>query len=311
MIYREVTNPYDCFNLWNQEVGFLFPLADDVFIENVVNYKEKKIIGAYNNNELVGFMIGKKFTLEILPTYKNLGFISLFYVVKSFRKQGIGSQLLTQIEDYLNDKEIIHIGRDVNCFFPGLPCDFDNLTDNWLEKRGYNAGKYTHDLINRNSKKYNLRNTKYQFKVCTLLEKDQLIEFMKKEFDGRWYYEVYDYFANGGDGSEYVIALDGNKVIAFSRVNDRKFKQYKYNVTWYKCFSNLGGIGPLGVDKSYRGQNLGYDIVAYAINILKLRGINEIIIDWTGLIDFYQQFEFTVWKCYKYMSKNVGKILAN
>jgi len=32
-------------------------------------------------------------------------------------------------------------------------------------------------------------------------------------------------------------------------------------VTWSNRFDNLAGIGPLGVSKSNRGKDLGYDIV--------------------------------------------------
>lgn len=309
IIFKEVELLNDCLKLWNEEIGFIFPIAKNIYEQNIIQYNEKKIYGAYDNDQLVGFFIGKKFNSEILPSYQNQGFISLFYVARKYRKQGIGSKLLAMIEDYLSDKEIIHIGRDINNFFPGVPCDFDNLTDNWLVKRGYDGGKYTHDLINRNCKKYMLKNSKYQFQICTRLNKASLIEFMEKEFNGRWYYEVIKYFESGGDGSEYVIALNDNQVIAFARINDGKFKEHMYNTTWNKCFSNLGGIGPLGVAKEYRGQNLGYDIIAYAINSLKLRNINEIIIDWTGLLDLYQNFDFQVWKSYKYMSKRLEKHL--
>lgn len=307
IFFQEVNKLEDCLRLWNEEVGFIYPISANLFDQNVIQYHEKKVYGAYDDKILVGFMVAKKFSNDLLPSYQNQGFISLFYVAKHYRKQGIGSQLLAMAEKYLSDKDVIHIGRDINNFFPGVPCDFDNLTDDWLVKRGYQSGKYTHDLLNQNCQKYMVKNTQYQFKVCTLNEKASLITFMKNEFNGRWYYEVVNYFAHGGDGSEYVVALDHNQVIAFSRINDRKSKEKSYNINWYQCFSNLGGIGPLGVAKAYRGQNLGYDIVAYAINTLKLRGINEMIIDWTGILDFYQQFYFSVWKSYKYMSKMLAK----
>ena len=79
-----------------------------------------------------------------------------------------------------------------------------------------------------------------------------------------------------------------------------------YSLTWRNRFSALGGIGPLGVDISYRKRNLGYDIVAFANNILIDNNVSEIIIDWAGLLDFSRRMNFEVFKSYFYMSKHLN-----
>ena len=308
--FKEVSNLSEVAKLWNEEVGFIYPIPEVIFNQNVVNYDQKIVFGAYDENTLVGFIIGKTFDGKDIPTYQNFAFISLFLVAKRYRRRGIGSKLLSMFEDYYFDKETLQVGKDINNFLPGVPCDFDGLTDDFFENRGYISGKYTHDLINLNCKKYDLKNHNIQFKVCTLKEKDALIAFMKEEFPGRWYYEVSDYFSKGGNGNEYAIALIGDKVVAFTRINDRRLSHYAYNITWYERFSNLLGIGPLGVARSMRGKDLGYDIVAFAINEAIDRGFHQILIDWTSLMTFYQQFGFEVWKSYKYMLKNRSKTIA-
>ncbi len=309
--FREVVNLNECLDLWNREMGFIYPISDSIYKQNVIDYLEKLVYGAYEENQLVGFIIAKKFSSPSLISYSNLGFISLLYVSKKFRKRGIGQELLNKAEGYLSDKEIINVGKDINNFFPGVPCDFDNLTELWFGKRGYELNRYTHDLINRNPKKINLKEDQFLYKVCSLDEKESLLNFFSNNFPGRWFYEAFEYFQNGGTGNEYVVCLDENKVIAFARINDRSFKLNSYNTNWYLRFENLCGIGPLGVDKEYRGKNLGFNIVAYAINISLDRGKKEILIDWTGLLEFYQQFGFEVWKNYKYVSKNAKKLLQN
>lgn len=301
--YKDVVNLFECMDLWNNEMGSIYPITKAVYNQNVINYDQKKVYGAYHLNNLVGFIISKKYEDDDLPSYNKLGFISIFYVSKKYRKQGIGSELLKMAEKYLEDKTTINIGKDINNFFPGVPCDFDNLTDVWLEKRGYQGERYTHDLINHNPKKITLKPDGFKYQLCTLSEKEALLEFMKNNFQGRWYYEAANYFNNGGTGKEYSICLDKDKVIAFARTNDRTFTDIHYNTIWYDRFNNLGGVGPLGVDKNYRGMKLGYNIVAYGINVLLDKNISEIIIDWTGLLEFYQQFGFEVWKSFKYMAK--------
>lgn len=308
--YQSIIDYIDCINLWNREVGFIYPITPEVFKQNVLNYQSKIAYGAYNDNELVGFIIGKTFESPILSSYNNKAWISLFYVSHKYRRQGIGSKLLTMLEDNFNDKEEIFVGKDINNFFPGVPTDFINLTDNFLLKRGYEGNKYTHDLINYNPQYYPTRNQDCEYVVGTIEIKDQLLKFLEKNFPGRWYYDAYDYFRNGGNGTSYALIKKNNAIIAFARINDRHEKIYPYNVTWYKRFKNLGGIGPLGVDIDERGKGFGYDIVAHAINILKNRNIVEMIIDWTGILEFYQKFNFEVWKNFKYMSKKNTKTLA-
>lgn len=301
--YRNIVNLEEARLLWNKEMGNIYPITSLVYNQNVINYQEKFVYGAYLDNNLLGFIIAKKYEKDDLDSYNNLGFISLIYVSKKQRKQGIGTRLLQEAHEYLKDKKTINVGKDINNFFPGIPCDFDNLTDIWFEKRGYVSERYTHDLINLHPHIMELKKDEYNYKVCTFKEKEALLIFMKNNFQGRWYFEALIYFNNGGNGNEYSICLDNDKVIAFARTNDRTFKEVHYNTIWYERFTNLGGVGPLGVDKLYRGKNLGYNIVAFAINRLVNSGIKEIMIDWTGLLEFYQQFGFEVWKSFKYISK--------
>lgn len=300
--YQVVEELKDIQGLWNNEMGNIYPLADNVFSCNVCNYKEKFVYGAYDETKMVGFVITKKFTNDILPDYHKKGWISLFYVAKASRRQGIGSRLLSEAENYLSDKKEILIGQDIGNFFPGLPADFNNLTDLWLSKKGYSLNRTTHDLINYKPQNYPIKNTHYTFRTANRGDISALEELFKT-FSPRWTYEGKSYFAAGGTGEEYVICCDKEKIIAFSRLNDSRNLQGGYNITWYPRFSCLGGIGPLGVHPAYRKQGIGYDIVAYAINEAKKRGLKEIIIDWTGLLEFYQRFDFEVWKAYKYISK--------
>ncbi len=300
--YQNIVNLSDIEALWNNEMGFIYPIAADVFKRGVYLYQEKFVYGTYDEDKLVGFIIAKKKHDEILPSYAKKGWLSLFYVAKKYRQQGIGSKLLLAAEDYLRDKDEILLGQDVGNFFPGLPSDFNNLTDLWLNKRGYLSGRTTHDLINYKPKLQQIQNTNYLFRVATKEDKEALLSLFAT-FSERWFHEGYTYFQNDGNGDEYVVCCHNNKIIAFSRINDSLRPCGGYNMTWYERFEKLGGIGPLGVLSSYRKQGLGKDIVAFAINELIKRGKKVLIIDWTGLLEFYQQFGFEVWKTYKYMSK--------
>ena len=134
-----------------------------------------------------------------------------------------------------------------------------------------------------------------------------MIDFVHRNWPGRWEKEVKDYFKLGGLGEEYALAVDNGKICAFAKIGlpTTKTSLSSYSLTWRSRFNKLGGIGPLGVDISYRKQNLGHDIVAFANNILIDEGATEIIIDWTGLLDFYRIMGFEVFKSYSYMTKEL------
>lgn len=293
-----------CLKLWNEEIGLIYPISSKSFYQNVINYLEKDGLMAFENNKLVGFIILKWFNDKQFVDYSNNLFISLFYVSKKYRKQGIGSNLFDFAESFDSSKKII-IGKDLSNFFPGVPTDFDNLTDFWLEKRGYTGFRYTHDLISYNPKTYQIRNTDVKYMYCPKSMKDELISFIKENNWGRWALEVEMFYQKYPEEEGYLIGLlNNNEIISFAKINDHTMKFVGNNVMWQERFPKLGGIGPLGVSKKYRNKGLGIDLISKSIMLLNEKDINTVIIDWTGLMELYSKFNFEVWKSYKYMEKN-------
>lgn len=292
-------------NLWNDEIGDIYPITKKGFYQNVINYSQKKVMLAYESDKLVGFIVLKTFSDDYLYEYKDNLFISLFFVSKKYRRKGIGSSLLDFAEKNRDGKDLI-IGKDIYNFFPGVPTDFDNLTDVWLEKRGFEGKRYTHDLIARKPKGYPIKNKDICYRYCDESEKEQLIGFIKKNNWKRWAIEAEDYFnkKSTNDNKAYLIGVNSKKeIVSFVRINDYKMSITPYNVMWQHRFEKLGGIGPLGVDASCRKCGIGGDMLSVAIKALQEKNIDEIMIDWTGLMEVYRKYGFEVWKSYKYMSK--------
>lgn len=301
-------------DLWNQEFGLIYPISEELFNRNVFKSDDVLVNGSYtvvdDNNQIVGFVVAKGWNRSFqIPAYEDRGWISLIYVVPKERKKGIGTLLLTKAEEEIKHlgKKTIQIGRDCENFFPGVPFDMKN-SFNWFTKRGYCPLGDTTDLIRHISENYQkiiTNHVNYEVRFANQFDKEKIFKFMEKNFPGRWLYEVTDYFKSGGSGREYLIMIDNDSVIAFTRINDQYTLDnlINYNLTWRNRFSALGGIGPLGVDADYRKQKLGFHMVATAVNTLIERKVSDIIIDWTSLVDFYRKFDFEVWKSYKYFEK--------
>ena len=313
-------------NLWNNEVGFIFPISEKMFNQKINECKYFNIDASFiviDGNKVVGFILSKIYDNNpIIAKYINKGWISLFYVSRDYRKQGIGSELLQLSENKLVKMGVkdVSIGSDIHNFFPGIPNDFDNLTDKFLRKRGYNVSYYTHDLIKKFNKedlvKYqSYSNNQYQeldkfvkveIRYASILDKEDLLEFFKRCFYGRWYDECIEYFNNGQVIKEYLLALVNNKIVGFLRVNNQLIDEISYNINWALRFNKLVGIGPLGVDPVYRGKGIAKMLLYYSITDSIKNGYTEAMIDWTGLVTYYQKFGFEIWKCYQYANKIIN-----
>ena len=302
----------DIYLIWNAEYGNIYPITAELFERNIENALMKASYVAVENDELIGFVIGKVWQDDYnIKGYENIGWISLIYVIPKYRNQGVGSKLLNLSIDALKEYGIhtINLGKDYNNFFPGLPIDLAKYRI-WFQNRGFEFLYLTHDLITRNNKnKLPIKNSEFEFKNASTVSKELVIEFINTYWPGRWTKEAIDYYNNGGNGNEYQICLnDKSEIIAFAKVcyPNTLTKCMSNSLTWRTRFDALGGIGPLGVAPSYRGQNLGYDIVASSVNNLINFGISDIIIDWTGLLEFYRKLGFEVWKVYFYLQKKLN-----
>lgn len=299
--------------LWNHEVGFIFPFSLKMFKQKTtlckfIDYNSSFV--ALDGDEVVGFIISKIYdNNEIMSKYINKAWISLFYVSRKRRREGIGSTLLSLCEGKLKSLNIQEIlfGADYDNFFPGIPCDFDNLTQGFLEKRGYNCGRYTHDLICDLKKHEIINDNSFNIRYANKKDREVVLDFFSKYFYGRWYYEALEYFDSEDIKEEYLLSFEGDVMTGFLRVNKQLIEKISYNINWSKRFEKLIGIGPLGVRPDFRKRGIARALINRSLDDGVKEGFSEAMIDWTGLMEIYQKNGFEVWKCYQYSSKKILK----
>ena len=304
----------DLRNLWNDEFGFIFPISEELFNRNTYlteGFLEENSYVVLDDGFPIAFIINKNWpTTNIDGLYESTGWISLIYVSKQYRKNGIGSKLLEMSFEAFEALKIkkIYLGKDYQNFFPGLPKDLKENLD-WFKHRGFEALYETNDLINLNiSTDLLMKDSPFEYKLCTKELLPNLVQFMKNNFPGRWLKELNDYIKIGGNGNEYVICTDSsNMIYGFCRIGrfNTPIEKIAFSLTWRNRFEKLGGIGPLGVDSNFRRQHIAYNTIIKAMNILKEEGCKCLIIDWTNLLSFYRRFGFEIWKTYIYIEKNL------
>ncbi|MBS4192448.1 GNAT family N-acetyltransferase [Bacillus sp. FJAT-49705] len=303
-------------DFWNKELREQYPMRKELFKQN--SFKDLNIcfsgsaIAINDDNEIIGFIVAKKWNEDNLNIQMNKenGWIQALLVDSNWRNKGIGTVLLEKAESALAKEGVkkVFIGRDPWHYFPGVPAEFKNINP-WFEKKGYINDGYDHDLIAYYEQKIDAQIPdldEVEFSMLKEEEKDELLSFLNRCFPGRWEYEAIHYFKKGGTGREFVVLKKNNRIIGFCRVNDSKSPFIAQNVYWSPLLNGeLGGIGPLGVDSEERKKGYGIAIVEAGIAALRSHGVNQIVIDWTGLVEFYGKLGYKKWKSYTKFSKNL------
>ena len=305
----------DLVGLWNDELATQFPMRSELFKQNSFDdenvFLPGSLIAVNENNEVMGFIVCKRWQ-ETLPVnmHPDFGWVQVLLVREKDRKQGIGSLLLERAESALRDDgaNVIWLGSDPWHYFPGIPSEYEESAQ-WFEGKGYDRSVNEYDLIAHYDHAEEAIKPQLEGVEAVILkieEKEPFLKFMNRVFPGRWEYEAIRYFDKGGTGREFVVLKKAGEIIGFCRINDDESPLIAQNVYWDPLFpETLGGIGPLGIDSSERKKGYGLAVVEAGIYFLRKRNINQIAIDWTGLVDFYGKMGYQVWKKYKKYSKSL------
>ncbi|MCR5271777.1 MAG: GNAT family N-acetyltransferase [Lachnospiraceae bacterium] len=241
--------------------------------------------------EVIGF-IGVK-VRKTDEVYADTAWISLLAVDPYHSDKDIGGELLDKALDVLSAEGIktVYVGMDYKNFFSGIPAPTKRSID-FFEKHGFKADDTDHYdveasvLNNAKLENFDVDPFEGRYKVSTFGgEEKELIEFLDREFPGRWPYEAKEAFRTKKPYEMIMLLWDENEVIGFCMLNE-------YDVKY-------GGLGPIGIAESARGKHLGDYILRQSLMQLKKLGMGYVNIDWTRLLEFYGQFDFKVERIYR------------
>jgi GNAT superfamily N-acetyltransferase len=233
-----------------------------------------------------------------------LGWISFIVVHPSAQRQGIGSSLLNWAESWLKERgcKRIRLGGNLRPFLPGLPYVMQTNAV-FFEQRGFHRSfdqPYEYDIA-RSLKNYQSIYDKPDNVELTPMqagEENLLMEFMHREYPGRWEFESQEFIRNGGRFSDYLLLYINGSVQGFCRLTLEDSERPIERFYPQRLPRPWGQYGPLGLSKSVRGQGLGgYLIDAAALHMQSL-GVDGCVIDWTSLVELYGKFGFKVYNQY-------------
>lgn len=304
--------------LWNAAFGPNWPMSEKLLRQTLDHdpyFEAEGHLVARDGDKIVGWILCKTMRNAgpEIERFKNRGGIGALCVHPNYQRQGIGSQLLNQAEAHLQthgaQPSILYFPHHL---LPGVPADQENALA-FFDKHGYTRTGESVDMM-RDLTDYEVpakaqaalqANPTVEIRPARLKEADAIIEMVTHEFPGGWPYSTRGHFARGGNPADMIVVAENNEIIGFCHTADFRSPWLLPHVYWNGLLGeNYGGLGPIGVAKEHRKRGLGLALCALAVEDLKQRGVQKMVIDWTSLIDFYGQLGFKEWKRYVHMTKS-------
>jgi GNAT superfamily N-acetyltransferase len=191
------------------------------------------------------------------------------------------------------------VGTDSGHFLPGAPKELLWMKT-WLERADFTPGGEAVDL-ERDLSDYEFAVPDLGSEHRTLTESDvPLLElFLRREFPGRWHYDVMRKVSAEGPSPVFGLFL-GGECEGFALLQGEGCRLPKGGAAWQNSLGpSWGSLGPIGISKALRGKGHGNALLGAALNELRDRGSRQSIIDWTGLADFYGAHGFKVTRRYR------------
>jgi len=301
--------------IWNAACG-----ADLAVSERMMHYNLHPATGgclaarlAVQEGQPVGMVIATTLPDQSSVAAKELGWVEALAVHPNAQHQGIASALLDWAEQWLLDQDCqaAALGSGLRPFVPGVPVELE--TAPFFVQRGYMGDSLdaptdeqtwdvAHDL-SRYRSPVTVRSLDAVARPAQPNDKDAILQFLYREFPGRWCFEFQENLRAGGRISDCMAlwterGVDGCCMLTFedSVRPIERFYPYRLPRPW-------GQLGSIGISADRRGHGYGAFLLDAGLRRLHDNGINGCVIDWTGLVDFYGKFGFTLYRRYLQLHK--------
>jgi predicted N-acetyltransferase YhbS len=317
-IDTESTHDVTITNLWNAACG-----PDLATTERFVQFNLQPATGsvqagrlAMQGGQLVGFVLASALPYDRATSPPEIGWIEAVAVLPTFQRRGIGSSLSAWAEEWLAGQGCMYarLGGGLHYFAPGLPVELK--ADSFFHNRGYQGrseGDYVWDVARDLSDyEYPILGAQSTISVrpAQTQEADAVLEFLQREFPGRWRFEFQEFMRDGGRMSDYVLlwterGVDGCCRLTFedSAWPVERFYMRRLPRPW-------GQLGSIGISADCRGKGYGAALLDGGLRHLRDSGVRGCVIDWTSLLTFYGKFGFEPYREYAVMIKELSSALT-
>lgn len=284
--------------LWNEEFGDHLPLSPELLLQRWRPAPSEPAAGwvARQGKRVLGALLVRLPSLAWFP--QSIGFITLFVVARSARRQGIGRTLLTQATAHAkaHGYHALVFGGGPGHLVPGIPTTAPLATWRFLRGAGAFPREVFHDLL----VDLTLPSLATNWPEDVTLEpapRHEMLSFLAREFPGEWEIDVAEAYEAGAT----ILGLRRNhELIGFAATHHPGQWPPPPSLFWAQALpGGVAGLGPLGIAAAYRKQGLGLAMVRGALEQLRQTGARWVVIDWTELATFYGRAGAHVWRTYQ------------
>lgn len=296
--------------VWNEACGPALAIS-----ERFVSYNIRTPPGAVHagqvaqrGGEMVGFVLASRLPHDPQTASPSLAWIDAIAVHSKAQNQGIGSRLEAWAADWARAQHCTkqRLGGSLRPFTPGFPSELGDAR--FFSRRGYqprpansSVWDVAADLLNYSSRFPAIPGT--TVRPMQPEEARALEEFLQREFPNRWLYEFKEFRRERGRPSDYMLLFTERGVDGFARLTFEDSERPIDRFHMQGLARPWGQLGPIGVSRGARGQ--GYASLLLDRSLLRLReqGVRGCVIDWTGLLEFYEKFGFKPFREYVVLEK--------
>lgn len=295
-------------NIWNAACG-----PDLAINLRLAEYNTQLATGAiqagqvaFIADEAVGIVLASALASDPLTSPPQVGWIDSIAVEPKSQRRGIGRDLLTWAEGWLRERGCsrARLGGSLRPFVPGLPVEL--AKNAYFEKAEYTKDRSVWDVA-RDLSKYPITrgDDLPNLHPAQPTDAESLLEFLRREFPGRWRFEFEEFQRAPGQMCDYFLLSTHRGIDGFARLtfegSERPIERYYLQ----RLPRPWGQLGPIGVSKDLRGRGLGRALLDGALNYLRERGVRGCLIDWTDLVDLYTKFGFAPYREYAVLRKEL------
>ncbi len=309
-------------SLWNTCIGASYPMTERLFRQQVLDDPFAQPQGnlvALDGARAVGWLLCRY--LHTVPSslnsYRGRASIGVLCVDPDHRRRGIGSQLFELGERFLvsqgaADISLVHYPGHLT---PGIPFEAPDLK-RFFAQRGFEDWTESCDLRRQLSDCPVAGDAEAEWpgpggtailRPAREGEEAAITAFVGQEFPGGWEYEATRFFDAGGEPGDILIAERAGTILGFCRTYTPESRHLGGSTHWFPLLTGRwGGLGPIGIAAAHRGRGMGLALLRHSVTTLKSRGVDDMVIDWTVLAQFYMKTGFRIWKRYWLSNKRLA-----
>jgi GNAT superfamily N-acetyltransferase len=309
--------------LWEAAAGDVFPLREPVLrqcLEARPGALREDAVLVWEDERLVGFGYAGLHRLPDQETsdYRTRGQLQAVVVHPDRRRRGIGRQIAAALADRIRAHGVrtVEAGGGMFYLWAGIPEDLPGALA-FATAIGFELGEPTWDLRGNvadlrvdAATQSALAASGLTIRPATTTDRHPLLTFLVAEFGGEWWHETRWFLDQGGDAADLLLLRDMNeRILGLARLHGPASQPIGPPHFWAaRRRPESGGLGPIGIAGEIRGRGLGRALLVVALDQLRLRGLSDVVIDFTTLLGYYGPHGFAPWITYREASAPVDRL---